>query len=161
MWGAIKSCREISCVTLIFVYIPPEGDKEQAANAVSAVVAEIEEAKPDATVIITGDFNNATLSTSLPLYTQYINILTCGEFSGQNLWRSGDHQEARKAQKKLDKDIANRKEEYKQKIEQHFKNPINQFPISLGGIQNDHRLQEENFTPFTLNRAVMQNGRNN
>ncbi|ELU18162.1 hypothetical protein CAPTEDRAFT_218687 [Capitella teleta] len=40
----------------------------------------------------------------------------------QHLWHSDDHQEARKAQKELDKAIANRKEEYKQKIEQHFKN---------------------------------------
>jgi hypothetical protein len=59
--------------------IPPEGDKEPAADAICAVVAEIEEAKPDAAVIITGDFKNATLSTSLPLYTQYINNPTRGE----------------------------------------------------------------------------------
>ncbi|ELU08000.1 hypothetical protein CAPTEDRAFT_207317 [Capitella teleta] len=35
--------------------------------------------KPDAAVVITEDSNSSTLSTSLPLYTQYINISTRGE----------------------------------------------------------------------------------
>ncbi|ELT92939.1 hypothetical protein CAPTEDRAFT_215790 [Capitella teleta] len=56
------------------------------------------------------------------IITEYIKFDEDNTLPKKTLWRSGDHQEARKAQKELDKAIANRKEEYKQKIEQHFKN---------------------------------------
>ncbi|ELT88222.1 hypothetical protein CAPTEDRAFT_217985 [Capitella teleta] len=58
--------REISCVALIVAYIPPNGNKERAAEAIGAVAMEIEDAKPDAAVIITGDFNGASLAAVLP-----------------------------------------------------------------------------------------------
>ena len=73
--------REFCCVYLIVVYIPPCANKDAASDAISSVVREMEQAKPDSAVIIAGDFNRASLADSLPAYTQYVDFVTYLDFS--------------------------------------------------------------------------------
>jgi ribosome assembly protein 1 len=73
--------REICCVALIVVYIPPSGDANRAKEEIAAVALKRQREKPDATIIITGDFNGATLKDSLPSYVQYVDFNTRGNNS--------------------------------------------------------------------------------
>ena len=54
------------------MYIPPDGNKERAEDVIASVAVDIEETKPDAAVVITGDFKGGTPRDTLPFYTQYV-----------------------------------------------------------------------------------------
>jgi len=69
--------REISCVALIAVYIPPDGDKKRAMKDLANIITDLEDSKPDAAIIAIGDFNRApSLSKILPRYRQFITCAT-------------------------------------------------------------------------------------
>ena len=51
---------ELCCVVLIIVYIPPCGNKKKAEEDIATIARDIETSKPDAPVIILGDFNGAS-----------------------------------------------------------------------------------------------------
>jgi ribosome assembly protein 1 len=70
--------REISCVVFIVIYIPPSGDANRATEAIASVALDIQQTKPEAAIVITGDFNRASLHDALPTYVQYVNFSTRG-----------------------------------------------------------------------------------
>ncbi|ELU14436.1 hypothetical protein CAPTEDRAFT_192370 [Capitella teleta] len=67
--------REISCVVFIVIYIPPSGDANRATEAIASVALDIQQTKPEAAIVITGDFNRASLHDALPTYVQYTTSL--------------------------------------------------------------------------------------
>ena len=71
--------REICCVVFIIVYIPPSADKTLAVEEIAAVAMNTETEKPDAAVLILGDFNGASLHQVLPKYAQFIKCPTRGD----------------------------------------------------------------------------------
>ena len=68
--------REISCVVLINVYIPPDADTNEAASIITDHVNKIQNQKPDAAISIMGDFNKCTLSQHLPKFLQFVTCTT-------------------------------------------------------------------------------------
>jgi hypothetical protein len=77
--------REFCCLYLIVIYIPPHANKESACETISLVVRDMERAKPDAAILVGGDFNRASLSDSLPTYKQYVNFVTYLDISALDL----------------------------------------------------------------------------
>ena len=74
--------REITCVAIINVYIPPDADSNVAATIIGDHVNNILTHKPDAAVIIMGDFNKCSLNQTLPKFSQ---LVTCNTQSGNKL----------------------------------------------------------------------------
>ena len=68
--------REITCVALINVYIPPDADVNFAANIIVDHTNKLLTDKPDAAVIIFGDFNKCNLDKTLPKFSQYVTFNT-------------------------------------------------------------------------------------
>ena len=68
--------REVCCVVLIVVYVAVEGNAARAMNLIASVAENALQDKPDAAVIITGDFNRASLSERLPSFSQYVHFPT-------------------------------------------------------------------------------------
>ena len=66
--------RDICCIAFVVVYIPPSADKRKAEEDVASVITELETSKPDAGIIVLGDFNGSSLQTVLPRYKQYVNF---------------------------------------------------------------------------------------
>jgi hypothetical protein len=60
------------------IYIPPSGDANRATEAIASVALDIQQTKPEAAIVITGDFNGASLHDALPTYVQYVNFNTRG-----------------------------------------------------------------------------------
>ena len=56
--------------------IPPSGNKSQAEENIASTVADLESAKPDAAIVILGDFNGASLKAVLPRYKQFVMCAT-------------------------------------------------------------------------------------
>uniref|UniRef100_A0A1A8RXB6 Reverse transcriptase domain-containing protein n=1 Tax=Nothobranchius rachovii TaxID=451742 RepID=A0A1A8RXB6_9TELE len=68
--------REFTSVVLATVYIPPSAIAENACDAISSVVAKLQTQHPNAFVAISGDFNHASLSATLPTFQQFVSCST-------------------------------------------------------------------------------------
>nr|XP_054604483.1 uncharacterized protein LOC107395178 [Nothobranchius furzeri]XP_054604484.1 uncharacterized protein LOC107395178 [Nothobranchius furzeri]XP_054604485.1 uncharacterized protein LOC107395178 [Nothobranchius furzeri] len=68
--------REFTSVVLATIYIPPSAIAENACDAISSVVAKLQTQHPNAFVAISGDFNHASLSATLPTFQQFVSCST-------------------------------------------------------------------------------------
>lgn len=68
--------REFSHVIAMTVYIPPLADAASACELLLTVVSQLQTSHLQALLLITGDFNHASLSSTLPTFTQYVNCHT-------------------------------------------------------------------------------------
>ena len=68
--------REFTSVFAITVYIPPSGNAEAACDVIHTVTAGLQTQHPGAFIIITGDFNHASLSSTLPTFFQFVKCAT-------------------------------------------------------------------------------------
>ncbi|XP_069375176.1 uncharacterized protein [Paralichthys olivaceus] len=69
--------REFTSVFAITVYIPPSGNAEAACDVIHTVTAGLQRQHPGAFIVITGDFNHASLSSTLPTFFQFVKCATC------------------------------------------------------------------------------------
>ncbi|XP_032423388.1 uncharacterized protein LOC116723007 [Xiphophorus hellerii] len=68
--------REFTSAILIAVYIPPSADAAVACDIISATAAKLQTKNPDAFMVITGDFNHASLDKTLHNFQQYVDCPT-------------------------------------------------------------------------------------
>ncbi|KAI3359051.1 hypothetical protein L3Q82_015420, partial [Scortum barcoo] len=68
--------REFPHVIAITTYIPPSANADAACELLHSVVAQLQTEHPQAFLLITGDFNHASLSATLPNFHQYVNCCT-------------------------------------------------------------------------------------
>ena len=71
--------REISHVFVLVVYVPPSANSKLAAEIITRVTYDLQRTSPDALVIVNGDFNNCTLTSTLPAFKQFVKCPTRGE----------------------------------------------------------------------------------
>lgn len=71
--------REFSHVIVMVVYIPPSGNGKCAIETISRITHDLQRSSPDALVILNGDFNHCTLSTTLPSFKQMVTCPTRGD----------------------------------------------------------------------------------
>ncbi|TWW63627.1 hypothetical protein D4764_03G0006350 [Takifugu flavidus] len=64
--------REFTNVIAITVYSPPTGKANTACDVIHSVTADLQTKHPGAFILITGDFNHASLSSTLPTFHQYV-----------------------------------------------------------------------------------------
>ncbi|TWW61472.1 hypothetical protein D4764_04G0001190 [Takifugu flavidus] len=64
--------REFTNVIAITVYIPPTGKADSACDVIHSVTADLQTKHPGAFILITGDFNHASLKSTLPTFHQYV-----------------------------------------------------------------------------------------
>ncbi|KAI3352144.1 hypothetical protein L3Q82_020954 [Scortum barcoo] len=62
--------REFSHAIVVVVYIPPRADAEAACDVIHSAVAKLQTQHPEALVLISGDFNHATLDNTLAAFHQ-------------------------------------------------------------------------------------------
>ena len=70
--------REFTCVILVAVYIIPGTAPDAACDIINSVVARLQTQHPNSLVTISGDFNNVSLSATLPTFQQYVSCSTRG-----------------------------------------------------------------------------------
>ncbi|XP_053493480.1 uncharacterized protein LOC128615428 [Ictalurus furcatus] len=70
--------REFSHVIALTVYIPPSADATAAHELLHTVVSQLQTSHPQSLLLISGDFNHASLSSTLPTFTQYVKCHTRG-----------------------------------------------------------------------------------
>ena len=70
--------REFSHAIVLAVYIPPRADAESACDVIHSAVARLQTQHPEALVLISGDFNHATLDKTLANFHQYVDCNTRG-----------------------------------------------------------------------------------
>ena len=68
--------REFSHVIAVTVYIPPSANADSACELLHSVVSQLQTAHPQAFFLITGDFNHASLSATLPNFHQFVDCPT-------------------------------------------------------------------------------------
>ena len=68
--------REFSHVIVMAVYIPPSANAAAACKLLHTVVSQLQTWHPQSFLLISGDFNHASLSSTLPTFTQYVNCHT-------------------------------------------------------------------------------------
>lgn len=68
--------REFSHVICVCVYIPPRADATAACEKIHTVTARLQTQNPEAFIIISGDFNHATLDSTLAAFHQFVNCPT-------------------------------------------------------------------------------------
>ena len=68
--------REFTCTIAVAVYIPPSADADAACDVINTVTAKLLTQHPDAFMLISGDFNHASLSGILPTFQQFVNCST-------------------------------------------------------------------------------------
>ncbi|TWW53626.1 hypothetical protein D4764_0122180 [Takifugu flavidus] len=68
--------REFTNVIAITVYIPPTGKADTACDVIHSVTADLQTKHPGAFILITGDFNHASLKSTLPTFHQYVQCST-------------------------------------------------------------------------------------
>lgn len=68
--------REFSNIFVCAVYVPPSGNANRAANQIADCVHRHLQNKPDAPILILGDFNHSSLNKSLPGFYQYVKCNT-------------------------------------------------------------------------------------
>lgn len=64
--------REFTSTIVIAVYIPPSADAVMACDVISSTAARLQTEHPDAFMVITGDFNHASLDKNLNNFHQYV-----------------------------------------------------------------------------------------
>lgn len=68
--------REFTNVIAISVYIPPSGKADVACDVIHSVTADLLTKHPGEFILITGDFNHASLSKTLPTFYQFVKCTT-------------------------------------------------------------------------------------
>ena len=68
--------REFKATIVIAVYIPPSADAAVACEVISSAAAKLQTEHPDAFMVITGDFNHASLDETLNNFHQYVDCPT-------------------------------------------------------------------------------------
>lgn len=68
--------REFSHVIAMTVYVPPTANGDAACDVLTAAVSRLQTQHPNALLLISGDFNHASPSSSLPSFTQYVTCHT-------------------------------------------------------------------------------------
>lgn len=68
--------RELSHVIVLCVYIPPSADASAACEKIHTVTARLQTRHPDAFMVISGDFNHATLDSTLASFHQAVDCPT-------------------------------------------------------------------------------------
>ena len=68
--------REFTNLFVCVVYVPPSGNAGRAANLIADCVHRHLESKPDAPMMILGDFNHCSLNKTLPGFDQYVKCST-------------------------------------------------------------------------------------
>lgn len=71
--------REMTHVILFCVYVPPSADAAAACERLHSAVTQVQTRHPRALLLISGDFNHASLSATLPTFTQYVQCHTRGD----------------------------------------------------------------------------------
>ncbi|KAI3369732.1 hypothetical protein L3Q82_024400 [Scortum barcoo] len=62
--------REFTHALTVVVYIPPSANADAACDVLLSAVSRLQTQHPDALLLISGDFNHASPSSSLPKFTQ-------------------------------------------------------------------------------------------
>ncbi|KAI3375722.1 hypothetical protein L3Q82_003726 [Scortum barcoo] len=68
--------REFTHALVVVVYIPPFANADAACDVLLSAVSRLQTQHPDALLLISGDFNHASPSSSLPKFTQYVTCHT-------------------------------------------------------------------------------------
>ncbi|KAK2847603.1 hypothetical protein Q5P01_010602 [Channa striata] len=68
--------REFSHVIVFNVYVPPLDNAAAACELLHGAVTRLQTQHPQALLLISGDFNHASLSSTLPTFTQYVKCRT-------------------------------------------------------------------------------------
>lgn len=68
--------REFLHVIAIAAYVPPSATAEAACDVIHSTVSRLQTQHPDALLLISGDFNHVSLSSTLPTFTQYVTCCT-------------------------------------------------------------------------------------
>ena len=68
--------REYSHVLVFVVYIPPLANAEAACDVIHSAIARYQTKSPSAFMAVSGDFNHASLSGTLPTFHQYVSCST-------------------------------------------------------------------------------------
>ncbi|KAI3375834.1 hypothetical protein L3Q82_004108 [Scortum barcoo] len=68
--------REFTHTLVVVVYIPPSANANAACDVLLSAVSRLQTQHPDALLLISGDFNHASPSSSLPKFTQYVTCHT-------------------------------------------------------------------------------------
>ncbi|TWW59246.1 hypothetical protein D4764_06G0007760, partial [Takifugu flavidus] len=68
--------REFTHALAVVVYIPPSVNADAACDVLLSAVSRLQTQHPDAFLLISGDFNHASPSSSLPKFTQYVTCHT-------------------------------------------------------------------------------------
>ncbi|KAI3353959.1 hypothetical protein L3Q82_018454, partial [Scortum barcoo] len=63
-------------IIIITIYIPPVANESRATDLISSVTARLQTLYPSAFIAISGDFNHANLSSSLPTFKQFVDCKT-------------------------------------------------------------------------------------
>ncbi|XP_032872293.1 NACHT, LRR and PYD domains-containing protein 12-like [Amblyraja radiata] len=70
--------RELQCIIVSVVYIPPSAKEEAALRELHNMINEHENKYPDAAFIILGDFNHCNLKKNIPKLYQFVTFPTRG-----------------------------------------------------------------------------------
>ncbi|KAI3351114.1 hypothetical protein L3Q82_005679 [Scortum barcoo] len=68
--------REFTHALVVVVYVPPSANADAACDVLLSAVSRLQTQHPDALLLISGDFNHASPSSSLPKFTQYVTCHT-------------------------------------------------------------------------------------
>ena len=68
--------RELPHVIAVCVYIPPSADAATACDVIHSTIAGLQTQHPDAFYLISGDFNHATLESTLTNFYQFVDCPT-------------------------------------------------------------------------------------
>lgn len=68
--------REYTQVIAVTVYIPPSADAAAACELIHSEVSRLQTSHPQSLILISGDFNHSSLSTTLPTFYQYVDCCT-------------------------------------------------------------------------------------
>lgn len=68
--------REFTNIFVCVVYIPPSANAGRAASQIAECVHRLLHVKPDAPMLVLGDFNHCSLATILPGFQQYVKCST-------------------------------------------------------------------------------------
>ena len=68
--------QEFSHVITIAAYVPPSANDDAANEVLHSVTSRLQTEHPQALLLISGDFNHASPSFTLPTFTQYVTCST-------------------------------------------------------------------------------------
>lgn len=64
--------QELTVAMSVVVYIPPSTDASKASDFIHSVIDRLLTQNPEAFIVISGDFNHNSLSSSLPTFKQFV-----------------------------------------------------------------------------------------